>query len=485
MTISESHQHPSSTSTSTMASTLLELCTLISSSIAAVDARCKTLSRTYPDLDNPSNAADDESVVNDGEIAEAAAVAIAAASQLIAHLQSPAQKVLETSLAFLISTALGVVSASATAEIIREAGPQGCHIEEIAKKNGMDPLKIARVLRPLATQHIFREVSPDVFAHNRVSTTLDTGKSSQEVLAAPEDKHQGAEGFAAVVELNTDETLKAGAYIRDVVVTDRREGADELDTPLNRAFNTHVDLFSWFELPENRIRFRRFGMAMDAGRRVSPFPSSALNRFDWSSLREDTLIVDVGAGIGSVSFGIAKANPNLRFLIQDKASVIQEGKEFWEKELPDAFASGRVSFQEHDFFSPQPVKTADIFLLSRICHDWSDTYVHRILKHLRDAAQPTTKLIIQERIIPFVCGENDSYNHIPGAMSGIASPKPLLANMGRMVPYLTDMQMMALLSGCERTLPHYFKLCSETGWEIERVYRAGPDPMNQMVLRPI
>ncbi|KAF8192783.1 O-methyltransferase [Mycena galopus ATCC 62051] len=472
-----------------MASTLVELCALISSSVATVDSRCKALSRTYPDLDNPANAADDESVVHDGEIAEAASVALAAASQLIAQLQLPAQKILETSLAFLCSAALGVVSASATAEIIREAGPQGCHIKEIAKKNGMDHMKIGRVLRPLATQHIFREVSPDVFAHNRVSVTLDTGKSSKEVLAAPEDKHHGSKGYAAIVELNTDETFKAGAYIRDVVLTANENDADELDTPLNRAFNTHVDLFSWLELPENRVRFRRFGMAMDAGRRVSPPASgSALKRFNWSSLPENTLIVDVGAGIGSISFGIAKANPQLRFVIQDKASVIQEGKAaslFWDKELPGASASGRVSFQEHNFFSPQPAKNADFFLLCRICHDWSDTYTLRILKHLRDAAQPTTKLIIQERIIPFVCGENEAYGHIPGAMPRTTPPKPLLANMGRMVPYLIDMQMMALLSGCERTLPHYCQLATEAGWEIEAVYRNGGDPMNQMVLRPI
>ncbi|KAF8196214.1 hypothetical protein K438DRAFT_1760392 [Mycena galopus ATCC 62051] len=477
--------------------------------VATVDSRCKALSRTYPDLDNPANAVDDESVVNDGEIAEAASVALAAASQLIAQLQLPAQKILETSLAFLCSAALGVVSASATAEIIREAGPQvslyaelkddvkemqGCHIKEIAKKNGMDHMKIGnqfctagimsgsfippgRVLRPLATQHIFREVSPDVFAHNRVSVALDTGKSSKEVLAAPEDKHHGSKGYAAVVELVTDETLKAGAYIQDVVLTAHENDADELDTPLNRAFNTHVDLFSWLELPENRVRFRRFGMAMEASRRIFPPTSGlAVKRFNWSSLPENTLIVDVGAGIGSISFGIAKANPQLRFVIQDKASVIQEGKElkrpqFWDKELPCASASGRVSFQEHNFFSPQPAKNADFFLLSRICHDWSDAYTLRILKHLRDAAQPTTKLIIQERIILFVCGENEAYGHIPGAMPNTTPPKPLLANMGRIVPYLIDMQMMAVLSGCERTLPHYCQLATEAGWEIEAVYR--------------
>jgi hypothetical protein len=41
----------------------------------------------------------------------------------------------------------------------------------------------ARVLRCLATNYIFTEVTPDVFANNRLSSTLDTGKSVDELLA--------------------------------------------------------------------------------------------------------------------------------------------------------------------------------------------------------------------------------------------------------------------------------------------------------------
>ena len=41
----------------------------------------------------------------------------------------------------------------------------------------------ARFLRYLATNHIYREVSPDVFAHTRISSLLDTHKSSEEVIA--------------------------------------------------------------------------------------------------------------------------------------------------------------------------------------------------------------------------------------------------------------------------------------------------------------
>jgi hypothetical protein len=98
-------------------------------------------------------------------------------------------------------------------EILREAGsqvrisvmksssytynllPQGLHVKDIGKKCGSDSHKMGecgiesldflmtsdlsegRVLRYLATNHIFREVSPDVFANNRISSALDTGKS--------------------------------------------------------------------------------------------------------------------------------------------------------------------------------------------------------------------------------------------------------------------------------------------------------------------
>lgn len=35
----------------------------------------------------------------------------------------------------------------------------------------------AHILRLLATHHVVRELSPDVFALNRISSTIDTGKN--------------------------------------------------------------------------------------------------------------------------------------------------------------------------------------------------------------------------------------------------------------------------------------------------------------------
>ena len=44
-----------------------------------------------------------------------------------------------------------------------------------------DLMQIGRVLRYLATNHIFRETAPNVFANNMVSSLLDTGKDYQEI----------------------------------------------------------------------------------------------------------------------------------------------------------------------------------------------------------------------------------------------------------------------------------------------------------------
>ena len=46
-----------------------------------------------------------------------------------------------------------------------------------------DSVPSTRVLRLLATNHIFIEVSPDVFANNRISTVLDTGKPVEELIS--------------------------------------------------------------------------------------------------------------------------------------------------------------------------------------------------------------------------------------------------------------------------------------------------------------
>lgn len=46
-----------------------------------------------------------------------------------------------------------------------------------------DSGNIARFLRYLASHHVYREVEPDVFTNTRISSMLDTLKSSKELMA--------------------------------------------------------------------------------------------------------------------------------------------------------------------------------------------------------------------------------------------------------------------------------------------------------------
>ncbi|KAG6847302.1 hypothetical protein H0H93_008939, partial [Arthromyces matolae] len=75
------------------------------------------------------------------------------------------------------------------------------HVNDIAKKTGIDGQKLARLLRLLANRHVYREVGPDIFAHSRISGVLSTGKSVNEILQNPIAKHDNTDGFCAVNEL--------------------------------------------------------------------------------------------------------------------------------------------------------------------------------------------------------------------------------------------------------------------------------------------
>ena len=47
----------------------------------------------------------------------------------------------------------------------------------------LSPGHAARCLRFLATEHIYRELKPDVFTNNRISSMLDTLKPSKDIIA--------------------------------------------------------------------------------------------------------------------------------------------------------------------------------------------------------------------------------------------------------------------------------------------------------------
>ena len=49
--------------------------------------------------------------------------------------------------------------------------------------------------------------------------------------------------------------------------------------------------------------------------------------YDWTSIPQGGLVVDVGCGLGHVSLEIAKFRPDIHIVLEDCATVMNEAKE--------------------------------------------------------------------------------------------------------------------------------------------------------------
>ncbi|EGN94261.1 hypothetical protein SERLA73DRAFT_15737, partial [Serpula lacrymans var. lacrymans S7.3] len=159
----------------------------------------------------------------------------------------------------------------------------------------------------------------------------------------------------------------------------------------------------------------------------------------------------------------------------------------WKAQCPEMLDSGRVVFQEHDFFAPQPIKDADVFLLRAVLHDWPDRYAKRILRRLREAAELGTRLIIADHVLPLAFWDLPSVlANVEGAERTLA-PAPLLPNLGKASAnaYWMDLTMQAIFNGKERTLREMCALALSAGWRVVRVTRAEGSLFGHIVCVPI
>jgi hypothetical protein len=62
----------------------------------------------------------------------------------------------------------------------------------------------------------------------------------------------------------------------------------------------------------------------------------------------------------------------------------------------------------HDFFKEQPIKSATVYYMRFILHDWDDEKSIEILKRIREAAGPSSTLIVWEHFVPNACYSTDS-----------------------------------------------------------------------------
>lgn len=142
-----------------------------------------------------------------------------------------------------------------------------------------------------------------------------------------------------------------------------------------------------------------FAGAMSYHAQLPGFSTAYLvSAFPWASFRasEKITIVDVGGGLGHVSEALAAHSPQVRCIVQDSPGVVAQAQE--KKLSPEL--QGRISFQGHDIFDPQPVRGADVYLLRLVLHDWSDKYAVMIIRALIPALEPGARVVVNDRVLP-------------------------------------------------------------------------------------
>ncbi|KAJ7250604.1 S-adenosyl-L-methionine-dependent methyltransferase [Mycena rebaudengoi] len=433
-------------------SPLAALSQLIATGVQTLEAAYEKQGIPYPSLDAPFQPTP---LDFDPALFQTAHLIIAAASQLIATVRSPMETIQSYTASLHTTSTLGFVVDAEIPDVLKEAGPKGMHVKDIAAATGIDADSQARVLRFLATRHVFTEVAPNTFANNRISSLLVKAKSLAEIKADPEGKYDGAP-IAALAACTGDESLKAAGYLSEFL---RNPGNDV--SAFNTAFKTSKTMWEWREEAENTWRARRFAVGMSIAGDM--FPDNIFTEgIAGDKLGADALVVDVGGNVGAVTLKLATAFPHLRYIVQDLDKQIIEGKKFWASSAPELLESGRVQLQVHNFFEPQPVRDAAVYFMRVVIHDWPDVSAREIMANTRKAAGAHSKLVLFDLVMPYACAT-------PGAPP---VPFPLLPNLGVAgAGFVTqlDIEMMTIFNGKERTVDEFRALGDATGWKLEEV----------------
>ncbi|KLO11773.1 S-adenosyl-L-methionine-dependent methyltransferase [Schizopora paradoxa] len=456
---------------------LTTLAQLILKNCEALDASCVARGIAVPSLDDLAYTPGSDVANHDPAVGEAIRTVTNAALQLLSTVRPTPLVLYSLALGGTVSAAAHVAAELHVAEALKESGEKGLHINDIAAKCKTDPLKLAPILRLLASHWVFKEVTPDVFANNRMSSLLDKGQSVEELQKYPESKYsKPSAGMAAGINHFGDETLKLSAHLYEALSDpDWTFSSASNKCAANKAFNTDLTLWKFYEQPEQRERYDRFKIMMASAEKFQA-PDLISKSFDWMSLPKDAVVVDVGGGMGNISMLIAKANPELKVVCQDLPETIETGKGRWNGKEREGEASmiaaGRVSLQAYDFFSAQPIKNASVYFLKHVLHDWSDAASLEILRNIRAAAGPDTKLVVMDKVLPYTClvSEDTDTTEVPGYMRPTL-PAPL-TNVGAAsagFPYTAAMQMLMIGNGQERTINHFVRLLKEAGWKLECV----------------
>ncbi|KIJ24359.1 hypothetical protein M422DRAFT_274886 [Sphaerobolus stellatus SS14] len=416
----------------------------ITSAVNVIKSEYAKKGHSIPSLDSPDIRPFDLEEPNT-TLSDAMKTVDAACEELVATVVNPYRRMVDHAYDVVKRGCICTVIDAKVPTHLKDAGEKGLPVDALSEKTGITPAKLSRVLRYLATKHIFREVEPDVFANNRYSMLL----------------HEDTPVSAGISWFN-EECGQASTRLSEVL---RHPVYGPSDDPwacsLGRVFEVPEGKSFYWVIQGNEYREKRFADAMlgvtehVAGSYASVYP--------WASLPSNTTIIDVGGGIGQACVKLYKSFPNLRFVIQDLPGPVEKGQKFWSQHYPEALDSGRVSFESFDFFQGPPISGAEIYYLRLISHNWKDADFVKILSNVRRAMGKHSKLLIHDHVLP----EKTLQPAAGGTIQGV---DPVLMNK---FGFSIDVLMLIFSNARERRLQDFIDVGKRSGLKFNELYRTG------------
>ncbi|MBW0492604.1 hypothetical protein O181_032319 [Austropuccinia psidii MF-1] len=411
------------------------------------DTASQLSGKVTSDLNQPIVAPEDDLEANPTRV-KALRTLQAATHQLLATLLPAGFQILQTHFSVLQTATLDVVIKTKIADLIHAIDPNssngGVHVNVLAEKAGMDPTQLSQILRFLAIRNIFCELTENHWANNRLSFPLRSESKNSVINFLGHARDDIA--LPGLVELPKRVLKKVDSVA---------PGDDDYETPWQAYHKWKGDVFEFWRSTEGGWQAERFGKAMIEGSSALGLGDAHYKGFPWKNLPPNGTLIDVGGGIGAASYGLAGYLPDWKIVIQDRPEVIKHGKAHYQK----LGSTANIEFEQHDFFAPQPehrIQAADVYFLRHVLHDWPELECLKILMLLRQAAKPSTRLLICETKLEPPVTEKGS---VIFANEGMATA----------VSHNVDLTMMLVVKAKERSTKEYAELFEKSGWKLENV----------------
>lgn len=333
----------------------------------------------------------------------------------VADRRALGQRILGLVNGYQVSAAIGAVARLGVVGCLSDGPAQ---LGDVAARVGADARSLERVLRLLADVGIFEELDDGRFALTALGEMLRAD--------VPGSVHRGA------IVVSEEWHWRAYGYLIDSVRTGEA------------GFRQAHGCGFWEYLERHP---EAGALVNDSMSRATSFIAAAFVRaYDVTGLGR---LVDVGGGHGVLMRAVLEAHPHVRGVVFDLPGVIESTR----ARLAESGLTDRCEAIAGDFFEAVPAG-GDAYVLSWILHDWDDQSADRILANCRAAMGDVGRLLTIELVIP-------------------ADEQHSSADVERLVK-TTDIEMLAVVGGRERTAAEYRKLYARAGFELTRILPLEP-----------